>query len=125
MSNEAKTDNKQKKTRNKPRKIAKVITIIFVILLLVMLVGNGILTVVIYNQNFNVRGDSYEPFMFYVEDFQGLSRTQYEFTSDKGQKLAGYLYETSDENESDEPKGVMISSGSYRPGSCYYFCGRA
>ena len=108
MSNEAKTENKQKKTRNKPRKIAKVITIIFVILLLVMLVGNGILTVVIYNQNFNVRGDSYEPFMFYVEDFQGLSRTQYEFTSDKGQKLAGYLYETSDANESDEPKGVIV-----------------
>ena len=108
MNNEAKTDNKQKKTRNKPRKIAKVITIIFVILLLVMLVGNGILTVVIYNQNFNVRGDSYEPFMFYVEDFQGLSRTQYEFTSDKGQKLAGYLDETSDENESDEPKGVIV-----------------
>lgn len=108
MSNEAKTENKQKKTRNKPRKIAKVITIIFVILLLVMLVGNGILTVFIYNQNFNVRGDSYEPFMLYVEDFQGLSRTQYEFTSDKGQKLAGYLYETSDENESDGPKGVIV-----------------
>ena len=108
VSNKSKAGKKLKKARNKHRKIAKIISIIFIIILLVMLVGNGFLTIYIYDQNFNVRGDSYEPLMFHVEDFQGLSRTQYEFISDKGQKLAGYLYESSDENESDESKGVIV-----------------
>ena len=108
---EEKVDNKKK--LNKPGKIAKIISIIFAVLLLVMLVGNGILTIVIYNQNFNIRCESYEPLMFHVEDFQGLSRTRYDFTSDKGQKLAGYLYESSEEtesdgSESDGPKGVIV-----------------
>ena len=102
------TKTPKKKTKRTPRKIAKIVGIIFVILLVVMLIGNGILTVVIYNQNFNIRGDSYEPLMLRVEDFEGLSRTEYEFTSDKGQKLAGYLYEATGENATDAPKGVIV-----------------
>ncbi len=30
--------------------------------------------------------------MLYVDDFDGLQRTRYEFSSDKGQKLTGYMY---------------------------------
>ena len=91
----------------KPKKIAKILTITLAIILVVFLIANGILSVVIYDQNFNIRGDSYEPLMFKVEDFEGLSRTEYEFKSNKGQKLAGYLYESS-LNETDAVKGVII-----------------
>ena len=50
-----------------------------------------------YDENFNVRGDSYEPLMLRVEDFEGLNCKEYSFDSDKGQKLAGYLYSVGDE----------------------------
>ena len=52
----------------------------------------GALSVMIYNANFNRRFESYEPLMLYVDDFDGLERIQYDFLSDKGQKLTGYLY---------------------------------
>ena len=99
----------------KPKKIAKILTITLAIILVVFLIANGILSVVIYDQNFNIRGDSYEPLMFKVEDFEGLSRTEYEFKSDKGQKLAGYLYESS-LNESDTIKGVIIMAHGFGGG---------
>ncbi|WP_029409348.1 alpha/beta hydrolase, partial [Treponema pedis] len=31
-----------------------------------------------------------------VEDFEGLQRTKYEFSSDKGQMLTGYMYSAGD-----------------------------
>ena len=104
------------KTKNEPRKKSRIIAIIIAIILLVMVIGNGVLTIVIYNQNFNVRGDSYEPLMLYVEDFEGLSRTQYEFTSDRGQKIAGYLYESDKLNKSDAPKGVIVMAHGFGGG---------
>ena len=94
------------------KKVGKIIVSILASLLVLMVVGVWGLSVVIYNQNFNVRGDSYEPFMFRVEDFEGLSKTKYEFTSNKGQKLVGYLYEAEGEqnsdDDSDEKKGVIV-----------------
>ncbi len=98
------------------RRIARNILVSFAILLVVLLIANGILTVVIYNQNFNIRGESYEPLMFKVEDFEGLSRTQYEFTSDKGQKLAGYLYESEAAKDSDSHKGVIVMAHGFGGG---------
>ena len=77
-----------KKTMSKK----KIILIILVCLIIFIIIGWWAFCVQMYNENFNVRGDSYTPLMLRVEDFDGLKCTEYTFPSDKGQKLAGYLY---------------------------------
>lgn len=57
-----------------------------------MIGGDWVLTVIVYNENFGQRFETYEPLMMHLDDFDGLQRTRYEFTSDKGQKLVGYMY---------------------------------
>lgn len=83
------------KTKSKKK---KVLIIVLCIVAVLMIAGDWLLSVMIYNENFNQRFESYEPLMLSVDDFDGLQRTQYEFFSDKGQKLAGYLY-SSGENQ--------------------------
>ena len=61
----------------------------------------------IYDENFNVRGDSYEPLMLRLEDFDGLKCTEYTFPSDHGQLLAGYLYSAGE----DQRGTVIIAHG--------------
>ena len=78
-----------KKTKSKKK---KVLIIVLCIVAVLMIAGDWVLSVMIYNENFNQRFESYEPMMLYVDDFDGLQRTRYEFTSDKGQKLVGYMY---------------------------------
>lgn len=70
----------------------KVISIVLCIVIILLISGDWALSVMIYNENFNKRFESYEPLMLYVDDFDGLQRTQYEFSSNKGQKLTGYMY---------------------------------
>ncbi|MCR5205672.1 MAG: lysophospholipase [Lachnospiraceae bacterium] len=83
-----------KKTMSKKRKRL----IIFLCLIIFLVIGWWAFCVKMYNDNFNVRGDSYTPLMLRAEDFEGLECTEYTFPSDKGQKLAGYLY-SSGENQ--------------------------
>ena len=66
--------------------------IIFLCLIILLVIGWWAFCVKMYNENINVRGDSYTPLMLRVEDFEGLNCTEYTFPSDKGQNLAGYLY---------------------------------
>ncbi|MBQ6341907.1 MAG: alpha/beta fold hydrolase [Anaerolineaceae bacterium] len=86
------------------KKPVKIILIIFFALVLLAIGGSWVLSVYIYNENFNQRFESYEPQMLRVEDFDGLERTKYEFPSDKGQMLTGYLYS---HGEAD-PQGIII-----------------
>ncbi|SER03797.1 hypothetical protein SAMN02910369_02927 [Lachnospiraceae bacterium NE2001] len=82
--------------------IRKVILIILCVIILL----TGLwwaFCVKLYNDNINVRGDSYEPLMLRVEDFEGLECTEYKFASDKGQMLAGYLY-----SAGDNQRGVVV-----------------
>lgn len=60
-------------------------------------------SVIMYNSFFNKRYESYEPLMLDVNDFAGLQRTKYEFPSDQGQMLTGYLYSTG-----REAHGILI-----------------
>ena len=76
----------------KKSKKKKVLLTILSIVAVLLITGDWILSVAVYNENFNQRFESYEPLMLYVDDFAGLQRTKYEFTSNKGQQLAGYLY---------------------------------
>ena len=76
----------------KKRSKKKLILIILLCVVVLLIGGWGVLCANIYDENFNVRGDSYEPLMLRLEDFNRLQCTEYSFSSDKGQKLAGYLY---------------------------------
>lgn len=79
--------------------------IISVVCCLIVLIIGGMwgLSVMIYNENFDKRFESYKPYMYYVDDFDGLKRTQYKFESDKGQMLTGYMY-----SSGDNQKGVVV-----------------
>ena len=75
----------------------KVFLIVLLCLAIIVIGGWWALCVKLYDANMNVRGDSYAPYMLYVEDFEGLQCKEYTFTSDKGQKLAGYLYSSGED----------------------------
>jgi len=87
----------------KKRSKKKIIFIIILLVIILMIVGWWMFCIKMYNDNFNVRGDSYEPLMFHTEDFSGLQCDEYSFPSDKGQMLAGYLY-SSGENQ----RGIVV-----------------
>ena len=89
-----------KKAKSKKNKI---LIIVLCIVAILMIVGDWVLSVIIYNENFNQRFQSYEPLMLYVDDFDGLQRTKYEFSSNKGQKLTGYMY-SAGENQ----RGIIV-----------------
>ena len=94
-----KTENKENKKHSK----RKIVGIVLLSLFLLAIVGWGAFSIAMYEENFNQRFESYEPLSFRVEDFEGLSRTKYEFPSDKGQKLAGYWY-SAGENQ----RGIIV-----------------
>ena len=81
----------------------KIILIVILSLIILTIVGWWGFCVKMYNDNFNVRGDSYEPLMLRVEDFSGLRSTEYSFPSDKGQLLAGYLY-----SAGEDQRGIVV-----------------
>ena len=70
----------KKKTSKKKRILLTVLCIVIILLV----AGDWALAAFIYGENFNKRFESYEPLMLYIDDFDGLGRTQYKFSSDKG-----------------------------------------
>ena len=50
----------------------KILIILLSIVVVLSIAGDWALTVIIYNENFNKRFESYEPLMRYVDDFDGL-----------------------------------------------------
>lgn len=97
----------KKKISKKKRSFLITLCIIAVLLI----VGDWVFSVMIYEENFNKRFESYEPLMLYLDDFDGLERTQYEFYSDKSQKLTGYMY-SSGENQ----HGIIIMAHGFGGG---------
>ena len=95
----------------KPKSKKKKILFILSIVVTLIIAGDWILTVMVYNENFNQRFESYEPLMLYVDDFDGLHRTKYEFSSNEGQKLAGYMY-SSGENQ----RGIVVMAHGFGGG---------
>lgn len=88
----------------KKRHIARTIIISVICFIVVLsIVGMWSLSVAIYNDNFDKRFESSKPYMYYVEDFENLERTKYEFPSDEGQILTGYMY-----SSGDNQKGVVV-----------------
>ena len=99
------SEPKQKKS------ILKIILVVILCVILVLTAGVWVLSVVIYNENFDQRFESYEPLMLYVEDFEGLQRTKYEFPSDKGQMLTGYMY-----SAGEEQHGIIVMAHGFGGG---------
>lgn len=97
-----------KKAKSKKKKI---LVIVLCIIAVLMIAGDWVLSVMIYNDNFNKRFESYEPLMLYVDDFDGLQRTKYEFPSDKGQKLTGCMY-SAGENQ----RGIVVMAHGFGGG---------
>ena len=58
----------------------------------------------VYAQYFGIRYESYEPLEWKLEDFDGLMRDKYTFSSNKGQILTGYKYYKG----ADEFKGLVV-----------------
>lgn len=74
------------------KKSKKIIKIIAAVLIVLNIVGLWCGMLFAYKSYFCQRFTSYEPKMLYVDDYQGLARTRYDFESNKGQRLAGYWY---------------------------------
>ena len=81
--------------RKRKSKKKKILAILLSVIFL-MVIGWWAFCVKMYDDNFNVRGDSYQPLLLRLEDFEGLNCKEYTFSSDNGQKLAGYLYSIGD-----------------------------
>lgn len=99
----------------KKRSKKKIILIIVICVVLLLVGGLWAFTVMIYNDNFNVRLESYEPLMLRVEDFDGLRCDRYDFRSDKGQKLAGYWY-----SAGEEQHGIIVMAHGFGAGHNSY-----
>ena len=87
--------DERKMMRKRKSKKKKILAILLSVIFL-MVIGWWAFCVKMYDDNFNVRGDSYQPLLLRLEDFEGLNCKEYTFSSDNGQKLAGYLYSIGD-----------------------------
>lgn len=105
------TINTQGENEMKKRSKLKVFFIILFAVLLVLTVGFYFLCAGIYTENFGPRFNSYEPLMLSTDDFEGLSRTKYEFPSDKGQMLTGYMY-----SAGEDQKGIIVMAHGFGGG---------
>ena len=81
-----------------------IVGIVLVLVILAALILPKPIAMSVYNDNFGKRFTTGEVYAFRVEDFDGLYREKYTFTSDKGQVLTGYKYYRSNE----APKGMVV-----------------
>ncbi|SFB09207.1 hypothetical protein SAMN05216249_1096 [Acetitomaculum ruminis DSM 5522] len=97
------------------KKRKRKILIIISSLLLLLVVGWGIFCVRIYDENINIRCETYDLTKLRVEDFDGLNCKEYSFPSDKGQMLAGYLY-----SAGEHQRGIVIIAHGFGGGHNSY-----
>ena len=93
----------------------KIIGIVLACAAVVSIGGWWFISVSIYNDNFNRRFESYEPYTLHVEDFEGLQRTKYEFPSDQGQMLTGYVY-----SSGSNQNGILVIAHGFGAGHNSY-----
>ena len=81
----------------------KIILGVILCVIVLLIAGYGLFCVKLYDENFNKRFTTNITMRQYAEDFDGLQQTKYEFPSDKGQMLTGYLY-----SSKGNPHGILI-----------------
>lgn len=90
--------------------------------LLVLLLGAGwLLSAQVYKEAFGVRYETDRDLALRLEDFEGLRRARYEFPSDQGQTLVGYLYQR---EEVESPRGIIVFAHGFGGGgqNSYMIC---
>ena len=95
----------------KKRSKKKIILMILLCVIILSVGAWGMFCVKLYNENLNIRGDSYKPLMLRLEDFSGLECREYTFPSDHGQMLAGYLY-----SAGEDQRGVVVLAHGFGDG---------
>ncbi len=103
-SNTKKIKMKNKKIKKHKNKKKTAVIIIICILSAIFLVIMPVLSVFVYNDNFGKRFETAEWMAYSVSDFKDLKVEECTFSSDDGQKLAGYKYS----KENREIKGVVV-----------------
>ena len=88
----------------------KVILIVTIVLLAAFLLWIGV-SIGIYNMYFGGRFETNRATMNHVYEFDGLESTRYEFVSDKGQTIVGYMY-----SAGSEQKAIIVFSHGYGGG---------
>ena len=68
---------------------------------------------IVFENFFNKRITTYEPLWFKIDDFDGLKRDKYTFTSNHDQTLTGYMYHS---DLSLEQKGLIVLAHGYGGG---------
>ena len=103
------------KTKKLPKalKIFLICLLVFVVLIVSVLWAG---TVMVYNENFDIRITSSEKNRHYVNDYDGLSRTQYQFESNKDQMLTGYLYSSQKAPAGASPKALLVMAHGFGGG---------
>ena len=86
--------------------------VLVILISLVMLAALWItVSLGMYMVYFGGRFESDKAFMNHVESFEGLERTRYEFKSDKGQTIVGYMY-----SAGIEQKAIIVFAHGYGAG---------
>ncbi len=94
---------KENSSKTKSR-IIRLVTVLCILVLFALVILPIILAYTIYDSSFNVRFDTYAPTAFKLEDFDGLEREKYSFSSADDQKLVGYKYCV----ENQQPQGLVV-----------------
>ena len=103
----------------KSKRFAKALKVILICLLSIVVLIVSVLwfgTVTVYKENFDIRITSSEKNRHYVSEYEGLSRTQYQFKSNKGQILTGYLYSSKKAPDGVSPKALVVMAHGFGGG---------
>ena len=92
------------------KRSAKPVIIILICLVVLFAFWVGI-SLGLYGIYFGRRFESNTMFLNHVENFEGLERARYEFSSDKGQTIVGYMY-----SSGTEQKAIIVFSHGYGAG---------
>ncbi len=96
------------------KKFKKVAALLGILLAALIFLDYGV-SVYCYNAAINKRYETYEPTSLKISDFEDLTSTRYQFTSNKGQKLSGYLYSTE-----GTPRGIVVIAHGLGSGHNFY-----
>ena len=92
------------------KKSSKAVVVILISLLVLALLWIGV-ALGLYTIYFGRRFETNKAFMYNAESFDGLERTRYEFPSDKGQNIVGYMY-----SSGEEQKAIIVFAHGYGAG---------
>ena len=92
------------------KKSLKAVIVILISLVVLAALWIGV-SLGLYSIYFGGRFETDKAFMYHAESFEGLERTRYEFPSNKGQNIVGYMY-----SSGEEQKAIIVFAHGYGAG---------